>query len=104
MRTLLPETYLQKWDLWHLDKAQLQEIRLRIGKPIILTYKGEEVLWKKRNSEIVITKADIESIFEWLCGYGVYAYQEEMKKGYITIQGGHRVGIGGQVSYRTQGM
>jgi len=103
MRTLLPELYLQKWNLWHIDKHDLQEIRLRIGKPIMLTYKGSEVIWKKESHEIFLEKNDLERIFAWLCGYGVYAYQEEMKKGYITIQGGHRIGIGGQVSCQSQG-
>ena len=103
MKTLLPEPYLQKWDLWHLDKSQLQEIRLRIGKPLLITYKGKEVIWKSLDAQIILSKMDLERIFEWLCGYGVYAYQEEMKKGYITIQGGHRIGIGGQVSYQSHG-
>lgn len=98
MKALLPEVYLQKWRLTYLNKNELQELRLRIGKPLILTYQGKEIIWKMGDDPIIITKIDLERIFEWLCGYGVYAYQEEMKKGYITIQGGHRVGIGGQVS------
>lgn len=103
MKTLLPEIYLQKWNLRQIDKRELQEIRLRIGKPIFLTYQGKEVIWKKNDAEIIVEKHDLEHIFEWLCGYGVYAYQEELKKGYMTIQGGHRIGVGGQVSYQSSG-
>lgn len=93
MQRLLPDTYLRRWNLSTLDKHQLQEIRLRIGQPIMLTYQGVEL----EQSETMIYKNDLEHILEWLCGYGIYAYQEEMAKGYITIQGGHRVGIAGQV-------
>lgn len=110
MRALLPEHYLRKWDLLVLKKECLQEIRLRVGRVPMLTYNGQERICGKDTSEhlgkkndFVISKSDIEQIFQWLCGYGVYAYQEEMKKGYITIQGGHRVGIGGQVSFNSQG-
>lgn len=93
MKTLLPEAYLNKWDLWRLDKAELQEIRLRVGKRLRITYQGLEKCYQG----IIVSKTDIEQIFQWLCGYGVYAYQDEIAKGFITIQGGHRVGLGGQV-------
>lgn len=99
MRQLLPESYLVKWKLSHLQKDKLQEIRLRCDRPLLLTYDGFEQV----RTEFVVSKADIEQIFQWLCGYGVYAYQEEMAKGYITIQGGHRVGIGGQVVFDASG-
>lgn len=110
MKALLPEYYLSKWGVCDLDKEHLQEIRLRVGQVPMFTYKGEELSFKTSKIDFsncgiktFITKKDIEQIFQWLCGYGVYAYQEEMKKGYITIQGGHRVGIGGQVSFNSQG-
>ncbi len=93
MRQLLPESYLRRWELSDLQKKHLQEIRLRAGQPLMITYKGLE----QEFEEHTVCKEDIEQIFQWLCGYGVYAYQEEIAKGYITIQGGHRVGIGGQV-------
>ena len=93
MRQLLPESYLVRWQLSHLHRDKLQEIRLRCNRPLYLIYDGFEQV----RSEFVVTRADVEQIFQWLCGYGAYAYQEEMAKGYITVQGGHRVGIGGQV-------
>lgn len=99
MKTLLPEIYLDKWGLWELDREQLQEIRLRIGKRLRITYQGLEKCYQG----IIVSKSDIEQIFQWLCGYGVYAYQDEIAKGFITIQGGHRVGIGGQVLFESSG-
>lgn len=94
MRQLLPHSYLSKWNLIHLQKDKLQEIRLRCEQPLYVMYNGVEQAFE----EYVVEKKDLEQIFQWLCEYGVYAYQEEMEKGYITIQGGHRVGIGGQMT------
>lgn len=93
MRQLLPESYIVRWHLQGIEREKLQEIRLRCGKTLFLTYEGVEL----ERADIIVTRADVEQIFQWLCGYGVYAYQEEIAKGYITVQGGHRVGIGGQV-------
>lgn len=93
MQQLLPQSYLVRWGLLNMQKQNLQEIRIRSNKPLFLTYHGKE--WKRE--DIIVEPLDVEQIFGWLCGYGVYAYQEEIAQGFITIQGGHRVGIGGQV-------
>ena len=93
MQQLLPESYISRWKLRDIKREKLQEIRIRCSQPLFLRYEGQEV----ECSHILVSKADVEQIFKWLCGYGVYAYQEEIAKGYLTIQGGHRVGIGGKV-------
>lgn len=99
MRQLLPESYILRWQLQDIKRENLQEIRLRSQKPLFLTYEGLE----QERTDIIVSRSDIEQIFQWLCGYGVYAYQDEIAKGYITIQGGHRAGIGGQVLFDGSG-
>ena len=99
MWQLLPDAYLWKWELEDIRKEHLQEIRLRAGRELMITYEGMEQVM----GDHIVSKGDIEHIFQWLCGYGVYAYQDEIVKGYITIQGGHRVGIGGQVLFDLYG-
>ncbi len=68
----------------------LEEIRIRAEKPIIL---------KTRNSDIVIehniTNAEILQIVERLCENSIYAYRSQICNGFITIKGGHRIGITG---------
>lgn len=93
MYQLLPQEYIKRWKLESIQKEYLQEIRIRSGKTLYLTYCGQEVEQK----HVIVSASEVMQIFTWLCGYGVYAYQEEIAKGYITIQGGHRVGIAGQV-------
>ena len=35
-------------------------------------------------------------MLNYISNYSLYAYKEEIKQGYITIEGGHRVGVAGQ--------
>lgn len=69
---------------------ELQEIRIRCDRPIIL---------KLRNFEIVIeykvNESEILSTLERLCNNSIYAYKNQICEGFITVKGGHRVGITG---------
>ena len=71
---------------------KLQEIRLRIGKPIIVI--ADNVEWVMRER---IKKEEFMETLEYICKYSLYAFENELKQGFITIEGGHRVGISGQV-------
>lgn len=71
---------------------KLQEIRLRIGKPIIVI--ADNVEWVMRE---IIEKEEFMETLEYICKYSLYAFENELKQGFITIEGGHRVGISGQV-------
>ena len=71
------------------------EIRIRINRPIILKTKNEEIIINR-----TIKKEEIERIFESICGNSVYAFEEEISNGFITISGGHRVGISGKPLYK----
>ena len=74
--------------LKNIDK--LEEIRLRMGKKVNLRYIDEEIFLNE-----IITKLDMEEILENICKNSVYSYQNEIVNGFITIEGGHRVGITG---------
>lgn len=86
--------------LLHREKLQyehLQEIKLRIEKPLLLIYRGEELmLGNQRGKPYMVTKEDVREMLEYISNYSLYAYEQEMKQGFITIEGGHRVGITGQ--------
>lgn len=75
----------------YLMIEKIQEIRVKAGKPIILhSMKGEIVLKE------IPTAEDIKQILVKISNYSLYAYEEEIKQGYITIKGGHRIGIAGE--------
>ena len=71
------------------------EIRIRINRPIILKTKNKEII-----IEYIVKKENIERIFESICNNSIYAFEEEISNGFITIQGGHRVGLSGKPLYR----
>ena len=72
------------------DFNQLEEIRLRCGQHIILKLNtGDKII---RNT---ITTEDILSTVQLFCENSVYSYQNQIANGFITINGGHRVGISG---------
>lgn len=75
----------------NLDFDNLQEIRLRVSRPIMLLQNGSEVLIEK-----TVTSKDIREIVESACGYSGYAFEEEIRKGYLTVPGGHRIGLAGR--------
>ncbi len=71
-------------------KDELQEIRIRIERPLILKLRESEII-----VEYKITQNEILQIVERLCENSIYAYKKQLCEGYITIKGGHRVGITG---------
>ena len=80
------------------DFECLQEIRLRTQKPLLLIYNGEEVVAERvRGEPYIVTKEDLRELVDYVSSYSLYAYEQEMKQGFITVEGGHRVGVAGQV-------
>jgi stage III sporulation protein AA len=86
-----------------LDYDLLQEIRLRVNAPLLLIYDNKEFFVTPESELItgsgdayIITKNEIRETMEYISNYSLYAFEEELKQGFITITGGHRVGIIGK--------
>ena len=87
----------------------LQEIRLRAGKPLILWQDGQEYfvaeqgfLTRHREQAYIVSQEEIRRTMETVGTYSLYAYEEELKQGFLTIQGGHRVGVAGKAIMEEQ--
>ena len=84
--TLLKNTFLKHSDL----ENNVQEIRIRVDRPILL---------KSRQADIVIeyrvNTLEIMQTLEKLCENSIYAYKNQICQGFLTIKGGHRIGITG---------
>lgn len=71
----------------------LEEIRIRASKPVILKYTNvEQVL-----DTLTVTGEEILETLQYICNNSIYSYQNQICNGYITLRGGHRVGITGSV-------
>lgn len=81
-----------------LDFEKLYEIRLRVGRPLVLTYDGGECFLRdKTGKHYLVTREDLKETLEYLSGYSLYAYEDEIRQGFLSVQGGHRVGVTGKV-------
>ena len=74
---------------------QLEEIRIRTNTDTLLISGGRE--YSLRDGDEIMAEV-LEEILNRLLDYSYYAYEEELSRGYITIEGGHRVGICGRVT------
>lgn len=72
------------------ELEDIQEIRLRINKPMEIILNNRDVL-----TSYICTEEDLRNIIQKISNYSVYAFEEEFKYGYITIKGGHRIGLCG---------
>lgn len=86
---ILPEL-IKKEVVSKSNSDKIQEIRIKSNKPLILIANGGEI-----KTNYICKAEDIRSIVQRISSYSIYAFEEEIRQGYITIQGGHRVGICG---------
>lgn len=68
----------------------LEEIRIRVSKPIVLKFNLNEKVIR-----YFITSDEILNILQLMCENSIYSYQREISEGFITLKGGHRVGVTG---------
>lgn len=80
---------------YKIDENRIEEIRIRVNRPVILKYPEREDML-----EHIITQSEIVNIIQGLCNNSIYSYQSQMCDGYITLAGGHRVGITGNVAMK----
>ena len=89
---MLPEPVRYRIASGKLDVKTLREIRLRIGRGLMIeTADGECWLGKeggfvrKERDAYRVTKEDVKVALELLTGYSVYAFEEELRQGYFTV-------------------
>ena len=87
---------LSKDICYNINENTIEEIRIRVDRPVILKYpEGKEDIL-----DHVVTQNEILNILQSLCNNSIYSYQSQICDGYITLQGGHRVGITGNVAMK----
>ncbi|MEW6308233.1 MAG: stage III sporulation protein AA [Bacillota bacterium] len=85
------------------DWRRAEEIRLRRGGPLTLVCGGTDVFVDSGGRECEqgaayqVTPEDIMRTLQLLSQSSVYALEEELRRGYVTAPGGHRVGLAGRV-------
>lgn len=101
---IFPAKLREKINGIDLQKEEYTEVRFRCNGPVTLL-KGREEFFLHNGGGIctaaedayVVSVNEIREMMEYISNFSVYAYEEELRQGFLTIQGGHRVGISGKV-------
>jgi stage III sporulation protein AA len=89
----LPKTIIEQ--LEHIpptQKFEIEEIRIRTNRPIEVTMGGKTMFLP-----YLINTEDANQLLNKISHHSIYALEEELRRGYITIDGGHRIGLAGKV-------
>lgn len=100
---LIPHLRVRVESALHNRGEDIEEIRLRVNRPLILrigsyeyTIDEKQQLTENLFRGHIITRDEIERTMQVLSQCSLYAWEDELKNGYITIPGGHRVGLVGK--------
>lgn len=92
---ILPEKIKQAVELHCASKwGELEEIRLRLNQPVELNF-HHNIEWLE---SIEFSVKDSIYVLNQLSNHSLYRLEDELREGYITISGGHRVGLAGEVT------
>jgi len=89
---------------------KLTELRIRTDKPLLAYQIGQEygigdgALLCSPGHAYKPTAMDIAETVERISQYSLYALEEELRMGYITLPGGHRVGVVGKAVVEAGGI
>lgn len=86
------------------SNLNIEEIRLRAQKPLILNANNKDYFYNEKDNDLgikmdkpyIVTREDIEQTFQIICKYSIHTFMDDITKGFITLRGGHRVGIVGK--------
>ena len=93
-----------EWEKAAEKADMLQEIRLRVNQPVTLLMDNREWFLSKNggltedvSGASYSSEKELEAVLTHVCHYSVYAFADEIRQGFMTIPGGHRIGLSGQV-------
>ena len=98
IRHLLEQTVFSGW-------LEVEEVRLRANAPLTIGVWGDSCFITE-TGEITnhekyayrVTTDEVQSTFLAICENSIYAHMEEIRQGFLTLKGGHRVGICGKAA------
>ena len=87
-----------------IQEENIEEIRLRVNKPLIINGNQKDYFYNESNKKLdinmdkayIVTKEDLDQTFQIICKYSIHSFMDDIKKGFVTLRGGHRVGIVGK--------
>ncbi|MCM3784121.1 stage III sporulation protein AA [Neobacillus mesonae] len=81
----------------------LEEVRIREGRPLEMNTNGEHYFITKQgepsrspNEAYKPSRDDTYRFLDLISNHSLYTLEEELRKGFITVPGGHRIGLAGR--------
>jgi len=81
----------------------ITEIRIRVGRPVLIYMNHKEISIDEKGNIIYVPEngksfsyQELQNLIDFWCQDSRYAFQNEIKRGFLTIEGGHRIGICGE--------
>ncbi len=107
---LFPSRMRFLWGQAVKEYDRLEEIRLRTDRPVILRLHETEYFLdghgnftKEPGMAYAMGGDELKEIWSRICRDSPYAYEDEIRQGFLTVAGGHRVGVAGQVVLEEDG-
>lgn len=100
---IFPQYDKNLWEEVIVHMEAITEIRIRAEKPILIYMKQREISIDQEGKIIYVSEMgkcfsykELQDLVDYWCMDSRYAFQEEIKQGFLTIEGGHRIGICGE--------
>jgi stage III sporulation protein AA len=78
--------------------GQWEEVHLRVGRSCSVTVNGEN-----RRVDATLSREEMDALLLKLCQGSMYAYRQSINQGYLTLDGGIRVGVCGRACAEGEG-
>lgn len=91
--------------LEHLDFSEVEEVRLRLNRPLMIkTRWGCYSLsplgaYCSCSEAYLVSRDDLDRTLQLITQSSWYAWEQQIQGGYLTLPGGHRVGLSGQAVF-----
>ena len=85
-------------------RLQTEEFRLRTGQPMELTVNGRACPVLTDKGPLLVTQEDIEAVLAKASRCSMHSREEELRQGYLTAAGGHRIGLCGRAAQHADGL
>lgn len=97
---LLPESlWRSAFQIPEEDRPWVEEFRLRQGRPMAVVTSGKQ----QEIPGTLVTKDDLEQVTAKATELSYHRYEEQVREGFITVRGGHRLGLCGRWSENDRG-
>lgn len=101
---IFPDFMRSRWEKVAEQAKRLQEIRMRVNQPVMILMDNKEWFLKSSGEltndvsmAVCSSEKELEAVLAHVCHYSIYAFADEIRQGFMTIPGGHRIGLSGQV-------